>query len=77
AYRFHLSANTQESLSDRIIRLPMSTNMTLADCDRIISLVLEFLSSRHNVEKMFYQPYQKPTVIKELHSQVKTGVQAG
>lgn len=68
--------NVTDDISDRILRLPMSTNMTMADCDRIISLVLEFLGSRHSVEKMFYQPYQKSTVDRKAHSQVRTGVKA-
>jgi dTDP-4-amino-4,6-dideoxygalactose transaminase len=65
-----------DDISDRILRLPMSTNMTMAECDRIISLVLEALGSRHSVEKMFYQPYQKSTAIKELHPLLATEAKA-
>ncbi len=65
-----------DDISDRILRLPMSANMTMAECDRIISLVLEALDSRHSIEKMFYQSYQKPAVAETLSSQVTIGARA-
>ncbi|MDX2242631.1 MAG: dTDP-4-amino-4,6-dideoxygalactose transaminase [Leptolyngbyaceae cyanobacterium bins.302] len=46
-------------LSDRILRLPMSANMTVDEIDRIISLVFEALGSRWDDRTMLYQPYQQ------------------
>lgn len=50
-------------ISDRILRLPMSANMTLEEVDRIIALVFEALGSRWNVRSMFYQPYQQQKAV--------------
>jgi len=65
-----------DDISDRILRLPMSANMTMTECDLIISLVIEALGSYHSVENVFYQPYQKSTVDRNAYSQVRTGVKA-
>lgn len=45
-------------LSDRIVRLPMSANMTLAEVDRIISLVFEALNVEHALKETTYPDYQ-------------------
>jgi dTDP-4-amino-4,6-dideoxygalactose transaminase len=45
-------------ISDRILRLPMSANMTLEEVDRIIFLVFEALGSEYNVEEIFPQGNQ-------------------
>lgn len=50
-------------LSDRVLRLPMSANMTLVEVDRIIALVFEALESRWNVRTMLHQPYQPEKLI--------------
>ncbi|MEX0267752.1 dTDP-4-amino-4,6-dideoxygalactose transaminase [Leptolyngbyaceae cyanobacterium UHCC 1019] len=65
-----------DDISDRILRLPMSTNMTMADCDRIISLVFEALGSHYSIEKMFYQSYPTSTLDRKPCSQVATGIKA-
>lgn len=65
-----------EDISDRILRLPMSANMTMAEVDRIIALVLESLGSHYSVEKMFYQPYQKSTNSRKFHSGITTETRA-
>lgn len=50
-------------ISDRILRLPMSANMTLEEVDQIITLVFEALGARWSVRSMFYQPYQQRKVV--------------
>lgn len=46
-------------LSDRLLRLPMSANMTVEEVDRIIALVYEALGVQWNMRSMFYPPYQQ------------------
>ncbi|MBF2027028.1 MAG: dTDP-4-amino-4,6-dideoxygalactose transaminase [Oscillatoriales cyanobacterium C42_A2020_001] len=52
-------------ISDRILRLPMSANMTLDEVDQIITLVFEALGARWSVRTMFYQPYQQRKVVQQ------------
>lgn len=49
-------------MSDRILRLPLSANMTMREVDQIISLVFEALGASYKVENLFYQPYQQKPV---------------
>lgn len=51
--------NVTNDLSDRILRLPMSANMTLDEVDRIISLVFEALGVEHILEKTFHQGHHQ------------------
>lgn len=49
-------------ISDRLVRLPLSANMTLSEVDRIISLVFEALEE-HIVEKNIYPNYQPQNLV--------------
>ncbi|EKQ70827.1 TDP-4-keto-6-deoxy-D-glucose transaminase [Leptolyngbyaceae cyanobacterium JSC-12] len=50
-------------IADRILRLPMSANMTLEEVDQIITLVFEALGTHWSVRNMFYQPYHQQKVV--------------
>jgi dTDP-4-amino-4,6-dideoxygalactose transaminase len=68
-----------DDIADRLLRLPMSANMTMVEVDRIISLVFEALGCHYNVEKLFYQPYQtyeKSKVAQKFPSTVMVGATA-
>lgn len=43
-------------VSDRLLRLPMSANMSMEEVDAIISLLFEALGIRYNVRPTFVQP---------------------
>lgn len=48
-----------DDLSDRIVRLPMSANMTLSEVDRVISLVFEALDVQVTVGRTPHQDYRQ------------------
>ncbi|NJP08734.1 MAG: dTDP-4-amino-4,6-dideoxygalactose transaminase [Leptolyngbyaceae cyanobacterium RU_5_1] len=48
-----------DDMSDRILRLPLSANMTAEEIDRIVMLVFEALGSQKTVEPLFHPLHQQ------------------
>lgn len=54
-----------DEFSDRLLRLPLSANMTAEEIDQVIACVYQALGVRWNTRSMFYQPYEQQKVVQQ------------